>query len=184
MAAPKYSAGTGSAVAIAGHPLHPMVVPLPIGSIALALCADIAFMVTRNPFWSAAAFWLLVAALISGAVAALLGLIELIRLHRAHHLRIGIAHGIGNAIVMGLVVANLFLPRGTAPDSAYPWGLVLSVAAVLLVMVTGWLGGEMSYRHGIGVAASVGSEDAASGQPASGYRADYQPGSHAGMPGS
>jgi hypothetical protein len=62
-----YPSGTGSIVAIAGHPLHPMAVSLPIGALILALGADIGFWITQNPFWVYAATWLLLAALVKGA---------------------------------------------------------------------------------------------------------------------
>lgn len=151
----RYPSGTGSIVAIAGHPLHPMVVPIPIGALILALAADIGFWITQNPFWTSAATWLLLATLVSGAVAAVLGVIELMGLGRARTLGIGLAHGAGNILLLALTLWNYRLHLGT-PEQAYPYGLIISAVAVVLVMLTGWLGGEMSFRHGVGVSRRIG----------------------------
>lgn len=150
-----YPSGTGSIVAIAGHPLHPMAVSLPIGALILALGADIGFWITQNPFLVYAATWLLLAALVTGAIAALLGVIELIGLGRARTLKVGLAHGAGNVLLLMLSLWNYSLHLDT-PEQVIPYGLIISIVGVVLVVATGWLGGELSYRHGIGVSRQIG----------------------------
>ena len=78
-----YPNGSGSVVAIFGHPLHPMVVPLPIASLLGVLLSDLAFVGSHDTFWSRLSFLLLVAALVSGALAACLGLLEAVSVRRA-----------------------------------------------------------------------------------------------------
>src|SRR5690606_39328664 len=114
MSSPRYPAGTGSVAAIAGHPMHPMVVPLPIGALVLALAADIAYFVTENPFWAEGAKWLLLAVLVTGALAAILGIIDLVSLARARRMIIALAHGGGNAGMLAINLSNY----QTLPDQA------------------------------------------------------------------
>ena len=76
-----------STAQIAGHPIHPMVIPFPIACFVLALVSDLAFWKTSNDFWATASLWLLGIGLIMAAVAAAMGLISAIRpipRHRDH----------------------------------------------------------------------------------------------------
>src|SRR2546429_6441364 len=65
-----------STAQIAGHPIHPMVIPFPIACFVLALVSDLAFWKTSNDFWATASLWLLGIGLIMAAVAAGMGLID------------------------------------------------------------------------------------------------------------
>jgi uncharacterized membrane protein len=40
-----------SKAAIGNHPIHPLLVPVPIGAFFLALVGDIAYLRTADPFW-------------------------------------------------------------------------------------------------------------------------------------
>lgn len=153
---PRYPSGTGSVAAIAGHPLHPMVVALPIGALVFALAADIAYLVTENPFWAQGAAWLLLAVLMTGALAAVLGLIDLLSLPRARTMGIAIGHGVGNLMVLAITLVNYLLRIDQVAGEPMLSGFILTVVAVALAGLTGWLGGEMSFRHGIGVSPSIG----------------------------
>ena len=63
-----------SKVAIAGHPLHPMLVPVPIGLLVGAVVADIAYPITdRDHMWYDIAFWALIGGVVSALIAALAG---------------------------------------------------------------------------------------------------------------
>ncbi|MBX6368656.1 MAG: hypothetical protein IRZ04_11785, partial [Rhodospirillales bacterium] len=62
-----------SRAAIAGHPIHPMLVPFPIAFLVGALVVDLAFASTGDPFWARAGFWLLLAGIVTGAAAAVFG---------------------------------------------------------------------------------------------------------------
>jgi uncharacterized membrane protein len=140
--------GIKSTAAIAGHPIHPMLVPFPIASLVGALVTDIVFMITENPFWAEASRWLLLAGLITGALAAIFGLIDFVTIDKIRQHRAAWIHFLGNSLVMILALVNLFMrPENTVPTT----GLVISVIIALILVVTGWLGGELSYRHRIGV---------------------------------
>ena len=95
-------------------------------------------------------WWLALCGVIMGGAAAIFGLIDLVSVPRARALRIGWVHGLGNVTAMVITLINLLL-RSAAPARTASSGLVLSVIAVAILLVTGWLGGELAYRHGIGV---------------------------------
>jgi uncharacterized membrane protein len=155
---PSYPNGSGSVAAIAGHPIHPLIVPIPIGGMFFTLCADIALWMTGEAMWFEVTRWLLLITLFSGLLAGVAGAIELFGLHRARTLPIGLIHGGGNVVVIGLVALNCWLRQGWAPEQVVPAGIALTAAAIGLAGITGWLGGELAFRHGIGVSETVGSE--------------------------
>jgi uncharacterized membrane protein len=80
---PHYSSGSGTKASIGGHPIHPMLVPLPMGFLAGALISDIVFLVNSEPFWAQASYWLIVGGLITGVMASLVGLVEILGVKRA-----------------------------------------------------------------------------------------------------
>ena len=65
-----------STIQIAGHPIHPMLIPFPVAFLVATLFCDFAFLRTRSAFWATAALWLLGGALLFGVLAALAGLID------------------------------------------------------------------------------------------------------------
>jgi uncharacterized membrane protein len=154
---PTYPAGSGTVAAVNRHPLHPMLVPLPIGFLVGALIGDILFVATDDPFWARGAFWLLVGGVVTGLVAGLVGLVDLLGIQRARRLTMAWVHGVGNILALVLAFVNAVLRWSDYGASGNSTGLVLSIAVVLILLVTGWLGGELSYRHGIGVSEAIGS---------------------------
>ncbi len=144
-------AGARSTAAIAGHPLHPMLVPLPIGFLVGALLADLGLLASSDPFWARGAFWLIAAGIVGALLAAVFGLIDFLTIERARSTPMGWIHLVGNLTVVGLAVVNLAVRWSAPAASALPWGLVLSAVTVGLLLVTGWAGGELAYRHKVGV---------------------------------
>jgi uncharacterized membrane protein len=152
--------GVASTARIAGHPIHPMLVPFPIAFLIGALLADLAFWNTRDPFWAVAGAWLVGAGIAGGALAALAGLTDFLGSRRVRALRAAWVHFLGNATAILLAILNLYL-RTVAPSAAevvLPWGLALSAAVVAILAITGWLGWELVYRHGVGIATGEGTE--------------------------
>jgi uncharacterized membrane protein len=154
---PTYPAGSGTVAAVNRHPLHPMLVPLPIGFLVGALIGDILFVATDDPFWARGAFWLLVGGVVTGLVAGLVGLVDLLGIQRARRLTMAWVHGVGNILALVLAIINVVSRWSDYGASGNSTDLVLSIAVVLILLVTGWLGGELSYRHGIGVSEAIGS---------------------------
>jgi uncharacterized membrane protein len=155
MANPKYPSGTGTTSAVAGHPLHPMIVPITVASLVGAAVTDWTFLYTGRAFWAEASFWLLVVGLISGLLAAVTGLLDLISVERARSMGIAWAHAVGNVLALALVLVNLLIRRDNPIDPPIQAVFLSSIVFVAL-LITGWLGGELSFRHGIGVSRGIG----------------------------
>ncbi len=148
--AKQHSHGIESTARLAGHPLHPMLVAFPIASVVLALVADIAYLSTLDPFWARGAFWLLVIAFISGLLAAMAGLTDFLTIRPVRRLNAAWAHVFGNAGALVLVFINLAVRWGDPAAGVASGGLVLSIVTVLVLLVTGWLGGSLVYAYHLG----------------------------------
>ena len=130
---------------IAGHPIHPMLVPLPIGMWVLSLACDIIAAFAADPTsWKTVALYAMIGGIIGALLAAVFGLIDLLSLP-ARIRSTALAHmGINLTIVVLFVIDAWLRLSGSDPV----W---LSVVAILLLLVSGWLGGEMVYRLGVAV---------------------------------
>lgn len=145
------SANPRSTARIAGHPLHPMLVPVPITCFAGTLVTDIAYAVTANMQWANFSAWLLFAGLVVAFFAVIAGFIDFLGERRIRDLSAVWIHAIGNAIALILAIINIFVHSRDAYTSVVPLGLILSVLTVLILLVTGWMGWEMVYRYRVGV---------------------------------
>jgi uncharacterized membrane protein len=143
--------GVPSTVAIAKHPLHPLIVTFPIAFLSGAPAADLAYWFTKDPFWARAAFWLVLAGLLSGLVAASTGLLDFFRIERVRKRTAGWAHLWLNITSLGLTLVNLILRWGNVEGAILPTGLVLSLIVATLLGLSGWYGAELIYRHKIAV---------------------------------
>ncbi|MBW4647815.1 MAG: DUF2231 domain-containing protein [Kastovskya adunca ATA6-11-RM4] len=143
--------GITSTVAIAGHPIHPALVTLPIAFLVAAPASDIGYWLTSEPFWARASFYLIAAGLASGVLAALTGMLDLIRIKRVRERKAGWAHAGLNILALGLTILNLLLRWGEQETVTFPAGLMISVVVALLLSVSAWYGAELIYRHKIAV---------------------------------
>jgi uncharacterized membrane protein len=134
-----------------GHPLHPILITLPIGFFVATLVFDLMFWRTGAETWGTGALWLLGVGLIAAALAAVAGLVDFTGDARIRQISDAWQHAIGN-VIMVLVQLFSFYERYRYGTSAIiPLGLSLSVIAVLLMLFTGWKGGEMVFRHRVAV---------------------------------
>ena len=140
-----------STAQIAGHPLHPMLVPIPIACFAGTLCTDIAYWRSANMQWANMSAWMLTIGLIVAFFAVIAGLIDFLGDRRIRDLRAVWIHAIGNAIALVLAILNALVHTRDAYTSVVPTGLILSLLVVLILLVTGWQGWSMVYRHRVGV---------------------------------
>jgi uncharacterized membrane protein len=141
-----------STASIAGHPLHPMLVPFPIVCFVGTLATDLAYWRTADIMWANFSAWLLAAGLVFGVLAALAGLTDFLGHRRVRAQAPAWPHMLGNLLVLGLSLVNAFVHSRDAWTSVVPTGLILSALVVLILLVTGWLGWAMVYRHRVGVA--------------------------------
>jgi uncharacterized membrane protein len=156
MTAP-YTNGSGTHAAIAGHPLHPFIVPLPIGALLFAFVSDIAFYYTGDPQWSATSYFLLCGGVATALLAAVLGMIETMGVKRARTMGLVWAHAILNVLAVIVAFVSILLRNGGATDAA-GFNLAMTGPIAVGLLVSGWIGGEISYKHGVGVAETVGSD--------------------------
>jgi uncharacterized membrane protein len=128
-----------------------MLVGFPIALFTSTVIFDVVRLTNGNPFWGEMSYWLIIVGLIGGLMAAVFGLIDWlgIPLHTRAK-RIGMAHGIGNVIVVALFAVSLWF-RSDVPGAPPMVATVLAFAGVALALVTGWLGGELVDRLGVGV---------------------------------
>ncbi len=141
-----------STASIAGHPLHVMLVPFPIAFYFGTFLADLVYGGTDNPFWSEMAFWLLAAGFTMSLLASLMGFIDFLGEPAIRALRVAWLHFGGNALVGLISAVDLWLRYESGPEAgsqAYVW---LSGLVVVILLFTGWLGGQMVYRNRVGVA--------------------------------
>ncbi|HEY3308524.1 MAG TPA: DUF2231 domain-containing protein [Desulfuromonadaceae bacterium] len=137
-----------SKASIAKHPLHPMLIPLPIGLWIFSLVCDILMIATGNVMWSLLALYSMAGGIIGALLAALPGFLDLYTMKPSPVKRIGIWHMSINLLIVVIYVAD-FLWRRSPAAGIGPF--VLSCLAVALLTVSGWLGGEMVYVHGVAV---------------------------------
>lgn len=136
---------------IAGHPLHPILVTIPIGLFVATLLFDLLFWWKGADAFAVGATWLLGAGLVGAALAAIAGLTDFAGDARIRALSYAWYHAIGNVILVLIQAFNLYERLISGAAAVIPLGLSLSVIAVCLMLVNGWLGGELVFRHRVAV---------------------------------
>jgi uncharacterized membrane protein len=132
---------------LAKHPIHPMLVAVPIGLWLFSLACDLIHVFgATSPNWEIVARYSMVGGIIGALVAAVPGFIDMLSLP-APLKRIALAHMTINLTVVALYVVNVWMRRNGVSDAAV-W---LSVISAGLLGVSGWLGGKMVYVHGVAV---------------------------------
>ncbi len=136
---------------VAGHRVLRMLVVFPIGLFVTAVLFDLLTMWRGEPKWSQAAFYMVATGIIGGLVSAVFGLIDWIAIPGGTRAKyIGAWHGLGNVGVVVLFLGSWLL-RQDSPAAPTASAMTLSVAGVLLAVITGWLGGELVDRLGVGI---------------------------------
>ena len=140
-----------STFAIAGHPLHPLLVPLPIGFLIGALLTDIGYWQSGRMEFAEFSAWLIGAGVVAALLAAVAGFTDFVGEPRIRALRQAWWHLFGNLLAVALSIVNFVVRLGDAPAAVLPTGLALSAIVVVLLLFNGWMGGEMVFRHGVAV---------------------------------
>ncbi|MBD0370857.1 MAG: DUF2231 domain-containing protein [Pyrinomonadaceae bacterium] len=143
-----------SPASIAGHPIHPMLIPFPIALWVFSLIADIVYIWRDNPAWEWIAFYTLAGGIIGAALAAVFGIIDYFAIRDKRVSKIAAWHARINVLALVLFAASFYLrtTRGAAlVGGSLTIPLALSIIGVLSITVSGWLGGELVYKHGVAV---------------------------------
>ncbi|MBR8831577.1 MAG: hypothetical protein N5P05_003063 [Chroococcopsis gigantea SAG 12.99] len=143
--------GVPSTVAIAGHPLHPLIVTFPIAFLTAPVLTDAAYWFTKDLFWAKASYWLILGGIITGIIAAITGMSDFLKINRVRQHSAGWIHMTGNVIALLLTAVNLFLRWGDTTGAIIPAGLTISLIVASTLGVTGWFGAELIYRHKVAV---------------------------------
>jgi uncharacterized membrane protein len=132
-----------------GHPLHSVLVAFPIGLLIFSLVCDLLGSVyPSNSSWGTVAFYSMVGGIIGALLAAVPGLVDLLAIRDPQVKKIGVSHMVINLVVVAIFVVDAWL-RYSGNESRLP--IILSILGVALLLVSGWLGGEMVYVHGVAV---------------------------------
>jgi uncharacterized membrane protein len=152
-----------------GHPIHPMLIVLPLGLFIASVIFDALFLWRGNAMFATVAYWNIAGGIMGGLLAAVFGLIDWLAIPAGTRAkRIGLLHG-GSMVVVVALFAFVWWSRSNALDTAPTMNLfVIEVAALLLGAFAGWLGGELVDRLGVGVdeGAHLNAPSSLSGQPA------------------
>ena len=151
MATPMSGPNPRSRATLASHPLHPMLVPIPIVCFVGTLITDIVYWKTAAMLWADISAWLLTLGLIVSVFAAAAGLVDFFGDRRIRDLKPARIHALGNVAALIISIFNALIHTRDAYTSVVPTGLALSAVVVLILLITGWNGWTMVYRHGVGV---------------------------------
>src|SRR5215218_7482899 len=170
--------GMESRAKVMGHPIHPILVPFPIGLLTTSVIFDVVHLLAGGARWAEISFWMIAVGVIGGLLAAVFGLIDWLGIPSGTRAKaIGLGHGLSNVLMVALFALSWLL-RSVDPGDPGVLPFVFPFAGVTLVSLGGYLGGELVFRMGIGVAeganpnasgsSSGGSPGGASGAPARG----------------
>lgn len=141
-----------SKVKIMGHPLHPILIPFPLGLLTASVIFDVVAMLTGSGGWSEISYWMIGAGVIGGVAAAVFGLIDWLAIPSGTRAKaVGMWHGATNVVMVTLFGVGWLL-RSDAPGDPGIVAIVLSFVAVGLASLGGYFGGELVFRLGVGVA--------------------------------
>jgi uncharacterized membrane protein len=143
-----------SKASIAGHPIHPMLVAFPIGLWVTSFALDIWFYFNRNPSWLLVSKFMIAAGCLGALAAAVAGIVDWTGLKDREVVKIANWHARLNVLALIIFAISLYFRMRAGGDivgNKLTIPFLLSFVGVILIGISGWLGGEMAYRYGVGV---------------------------------
>lgn len=135
-----------------GHPVHPMLIALPLGLLSTAVVFDVLYVVTGNQDLATFSFWAIGAGIVGGLLAALFGVIDWHGIPQGTRAKsVGRTHGLGNSIIVLIFAVSFYLRLGNVAYLPDVVPLVLGLVGGAMALVTSWLGGELVFRMRVGV---------------------------------
>ncbi|MGK8523847.1 DUF2231 domain-containing protein [Nocardia asteroides] len=139
-----------------GHPFHPILVTVPIGAWVASLVFDIGSRIVNQPdFLAQGALWLIAIGVLGAVAAAAIGFLDLLAIPGGTPaFRTGLLHmSLNIAVTVVFAIGFLWRRAGDGPDGPVALGpLLLSVAGLAALGVSGYLGGKLAYHYGVRVA--------------------------------
>ena len=142
-----------SKASIAGHPIHPMLIPFPLALWAMSFVVDVLFYFLRHPTLLVIAKFMIAAGCLGAVVAAIAGIIDWLAIKNGDAKRVANWHGRLNVAALVVFAISLFLRMGSYSELVgrrLTVPFLLSLVGVILILISGWLGGELVFRYGIG----------------------------------
>jgi uncharacterized membrane protein len=134
---------------IGGHPIHPMLIPFPIGFFTGALVCDVILWFTHNPFWPQVSVVLIGFGIVGALLAAVFGFIDYGTAPMSDAAKsTATRHMVLNLLTVVIFAVALWLRWN---DNVSTAGIVLTVIGVIVLGVSGYLGGHLAYHYGVGV---------------------------------
>ncbi len=135
-----------------GHPIHPMLIVIPLGLFIGAIVFDTIFLFTKNPLLPGVSFFNIGAGVFGGLLAAIFGFLDWMMIPaNTRAKKIGAMHGIGNVIVVLMFAVSWWIRSQTPAFIPSTASLTFSYLAIGVGVITAWLGGELVFRLRIGV---------------------------------
>ncbi|HEX6280095.1 MAG TPA: DUF2231 domain-containing protein [Pyrinomonadaceae bacterium] len=132
-----------------GHAIHPVLIVFPLGLLATAVVFDIVWLLSAVPSFAVVSYWMIVAGLIGGLLAAPFGLIDWFAIPGGTRARtVGLVHGLTMFLTLVLFFASWWLRASYEASSV---ALTFSFIGAATALAGGWLGGELVERLGVGV---------------------------------
>jgi uncharacterized membrane protein len=134
---------------IAGHPIHPMLVTVPIGLWIFSMICDFVFIATDDSRWAVTAYFTLGGGIVGALLAAIPGLVDLLGLHDARAQRIGVTHLVLNLAIVAVQAVNFWLRMVGPAGDIEVLPRTISIVAVAALVASGWLGGHLVHVLGV-----------------------------------
>ena len=144
-----------SKASIAGHPIHPMIIPFPLALWTTSFVADVIYYFAHHPTLPVISKFLLVAGCLGAIAAAIPGIIDWLAIRDSKVKRIATWHALLNIIALIIFATSLYLRMKVGAhwvDYSLKIPFLLSLVGVIVISISGWLGGALSFEHGVGVA--------------------------------
>lgn len=139
-----------SPASILKHPIHPMLVPFPIALWIFSLVCDLVYALGwGGTVWDDMAFYSMIGGVLGALLAAIPGYVDYRSVSDPPVKKIGRWHMGINLFIVAMFAINLWLRTGSRPGAVLP--IILSLVGITLLGVSGWLGGELVYVHGVAV---------------------------------
>jgi len=138
---------------IGGHPVHPMLIPFPLALWATSFAVDVLFYFLRHPTLLIIAKFMIAAGCLGAIAAAIPGIIDWLAIKNGDVKRVANWHARLNIAALVVFAISLFLRMGRYSDFVgrkLTIPFLLSLAGMILISISGWLGGELVFRYGMG----------------------------------
>lgn len=144
----------GRGLRVLGHPVHPALAAFPLAFLSGSVVADGIALLRDDPFWWAVSFWIVVAGVVAAVPTAGAGLLDYVAIPQGDRAqKTGLVHLVVMLVAVTCFAIDLILRAGpAAPRGALATTtVVLDVVGAAILSVGGWFGGDLVFRHGVGV---------------------------------